>query len=317
MQFVTNALAANRRATRTASDKVILRGQGKTFRVLVDSGGGLTTAGRDYEEQTGAPLPREGFDSSQPTDRQDNVETILVRGARRVVRTFDPSAMGGAGRWRYTQLGRQYFADKRVNWVVRVPAKFRGTNARGNSYSRDGMWPVSTPIALPVHLSQTQRDQRIRRAVQATITDGLLAEFSQEEAKLRRNVPWQIMEEVTQSGGSGDPVTEIRERPLGDAPLRYSAMPFSEHLTPQAFEAAQDKLCCARQLAEVTGLCIEEILGLLNSVASKTWRKRGATSKDLFKIAAALGRGVCCMHGTRIEETAPGPDPLCWPLVSA
>ena len=311
MQFVTDALAANRRATRTASDKVILRGQGKTFRVLVDPGGGLTAAGRDYEEQTGAPLPREGFDSSQPTERQDNVETILVRGARRVVRTFDPSAMRGAGRWRYTQLGRQYFSDKRVNWIVRVPAKFRGTNARGNSYSRDGMWPVSAPIALPVHLSQTQRDQRIRQAVQATITDGLLAEFSQESVKLRRNVPWQIMEEVTQSGGAGDPVTEIRERPLGDAPLRYSAMPFSEHLTPRAFEAANDKLCCPRQLAEVTGLCFEEILGLLDSVAG-AWRKRGATSKDLFKIAAALGRGACCMHGSRVVETATGPDPICW-----
>ena len=47
-------------------------------------------------------------------------------------------------------------------------------------------------------------------------------------------------------------------------------------------------------------------------MASTAWRKRGATSKDLFKIAAALGRGVCCMHGTRVVETAPGPDPLCW-----
>ena len=313
MEFVTQALAADRRPSRTASDKVILRAaEGRGFRTLVSPGGVLTAAGRAYEAQSGERLPREGFDAAQSTRREGNVETILVRGARRVVRTFDPSAMGGAGRWKYTDLGRAYFADKRVSWVVRVPARFRGTNARGDSYTRDGFFPISESISLPVHLTQNQRDKRIRAAVQAMIQDGVLAEFSQEEVRLRRNVPWQIVEEVTQSGGAGDPVVEIRERPLGNAPMRYSAMPFCEYLTPLAFENRGDRLCAARQIAEVAGLCNEEVQGLLDSVAAKGWRKRGVSSKDIFALAALLGRGACCMHGSRVVETVAGPDPLCW-----
>ena len=221
MDFVTQALAADRRPSRTASDKVILRAaEGRGFRTLVSPGGVLTAAGRAYEAQSGERLPREGFDAAQSTQREGNVETILARGARRVVRTFDPSARGGAGRWEYTDLGRAYFADKRVGWVVNVPTRFRGTNARGNSYTRDGFFPISESISLPVHLTQNQRDKRIRAAVQATIQDGVLAEYSQEEVRLRRNAPWQMVEEVTQSGGAGDPVVEIRERPLGNAPMR-------------------------------------------------------------------------------------------------
>ena len=89
MDFVTQALAADRRPSRTASDKVILRAaEGRGFRTLVSPGGVLTAAGRAYETQSGERLPKEGLDAAQSTQREGNVETILVRGARRVVRTF-------------------------------------------------------------------------------------------------------------------------------------------------------------------------------------------------------------------------------------
>ena len=109
MQYITNNLAAGRRASKTRSDAWVLRGEGKTHRVLVDAGGTLTKFGRFYEEQTGQALERGTFDPDQEAEREGNVETIGLRGGGRgIVRRFDPAAVGGQGRWKYTALGRGF-----------------------------------------------------------------------------------------------------------------------------------------------------------------------------------------------------------------
>ena len=161
--YITAALNAGRSVKRTASDALILRGPGpRGHRVLVDSGGDLTAFGRFYEEAGHGELPRGEFDRSQTAVREENTEYITVKGSSRVVRRFDPAAAGGAGKWRYTILGRKFFANRRVSFIMRVPAKFRGTRANGNAYSRVGYFPLSDPISLPMTLSQGQRDARIR-----------------------------------------------------------------------------------------------------------------------------------------------------------
>jgi hypothetical protein len=148
------ALASGKRASKTGRDAWVLRGEGKQHRVLVDSGGTLTKWGSAYEAHTGESLPRGKFDDSQNATREGNTETIALRGGGRgVVRTFDAQARGGGGRWKYTALGRAFFATKRIEWLVRVPATFKGTNARGNSYSRQGFFPISESIHLPPNLS--------------------------------------------------------------------------------------------------------------------------------------------------------------------
>ena len=115
--------------------------------------------------------------------------------------------------------------------------------------------------------TQAQRDAMIRQAVLADVHDGVLAEYSQEVIKIRRNVPWQITEQVTAPGEEGgDPVTEVRDRAMGDRPARMSLLPFPEALTPAAFEDRADRLCCMRQLSEVTGICHTECTSLLDSV---------------------------------------------------
>ena len=109
MQYIADNLAAGRRASKTRSDAWVLRGEGKTHRVLVDAGGTLTKFGRFYEEQTGQALERGTFDPDQEADREGNVETIRLRGGGRgIVRRFDPAAVGGQGRWKYTALGRVF-----------------------------------------------------------------------------------------------------------------------------------------------------------------------------------------------------------------
>ena len=85
MQFITDALAAGRRATKTRSDAWVLRGQGKTHRVLVDAGGSLTKFGRFYETETGQTLERDRFDPDQEAEREGNTETIRLRGGDRGV----------------------------------------------------------------------------------------------------------------------------------------------------------------------------------------------------------------------------------------
>ncbi len=176
--FLEQALAQGREPQRTPSEALILRGEGRSHRVLVNAGGEITPAGVAYEAHTGTALPRGEFDATQSAEREGNVETIAVRGGRRrVVRTFDAAADNGAGRWKYTVLGRAFFRTKRISYIVRVPARFTGTNARGNAYSRDGFYPIADPISLPMTLTRVQCDARIRAAVLATFgPNGLIAE---------------------------------------------------------------------------------------------------------------------------------------------
>ena len=75
-----DVLASGKRATKTGSDAWVLRGGGKTFRTLVDSGGTLTKWGKDYEAHTGETLSRGKFEEDQNADRAGNTETIRLRG---------------------------------------------------------------------------------------------------------------------------------------------------------------------------------------------------------------------------------------------
>ena len=50
---------------------------------------------------------------------------------------------------------------------------------------------------------------------------------------------------------------------------------------------------------------------------AKGWRLRGATSRDIFAFAKALGRGACCLHGKATVEVLPGPLPIVWSVWSS
>ena len=63
MNFITEALASNKRATMTSSDAWILRHDRK-HRVLVDAGGALTQFSKAYEREMGLTLSRDRFDQS-------------------------------------------------------------------------------------------------------------------------------------------------------------------------------------------------------------------------------------------------------------
>ena len=85
-------------------------------------------------------LPR--FDPEQAPTRQPgtNDEEIRLRdGTRETVRTWDPATR----KWKYTELGKKFFANKRVEMVAKIPVVVEGTRRDGRgSYEKRTHLPV-------------------------------------------------------------------------------------------------------------------------------------------------------------------------------
>ena len=151
-EFIQGAVTEGIQPKRTARDALILR-QGTKYRILVDANGQRTAAGRKYEELAEATLPAEGYDASQNPVRQGNTESIRVRGKDKAVRKYNTATND----WVYTKLGRQFYSQRQVQWVVKVSATFSGTRSNGNPYTRQGFYPIETPLALPKLLTKQGR----------------------------------------------------------------------------------------------------------------------------------------------------------------
>ena len=98
-------------------------------------------------------------------------------GKESVVRRYNLAT----GAFTHTRLGRTFYSQRRTEYVVRLPVKYQGTRHDGSAYSREGYYPVQTPVSLPQHLTRAQRDARAKAAVLLSIGGGdTLAEFSEE-----------------------------------------------------------------------------------------------------------------------------------------
>jgi hypothetical protein len=259
-------------------------------------------------------LPTGGYADDQTPTRTGNVETIKMRGGKEnVVRRFDP-ATGG---WKYTRLGNAFYSKRRTEFVVRVAATFAGTRSNGTPYSRHGFYPIQAPISLPQNLSVAQRDSRIRAHVMGMIQGGVLAEFSEERITVRA-ADWDIAEMTTTPSADG-PQTVVRERRLGSTPVVCSLL-FADHITPAAFVDSEDRLCCPRQIAEVTGRGFLEVCETLDECeqgVSPSWREQGCTAVLLFEYARRMEVGACLLHNDRVIETLPGKRPLTFAVLGS
>jgi hypothetical protein len=85
---------------------------------------------------------------------------------------------------------------------------------------------------MPQSLTAAQRDRRIKRYVEGTLVNGVLAEFSEETVKLREG-DWSVVEMTTSPSADG-PQTVVSDRRLGVSPVACSLL-FPEHITASAF----------------------------------------------------------------------------------
>ena len=100
--FIARAVASNSTPRKTEGGQIILR-EGRNSRILVDSNGDVTAAGRAYEARTGEQLPRGGMDKNQKPYRRGPAEFIEVLGEEKLARTYDPVTND----WRYTAAGEK------------------------------------------------------------------------------------------------------------------------------------------------------------------------------------------------------------------
>ena len=123
MEFLRAAIAAGGNPQIAASGATVLR-NGRKFKQLVSSAGKLTEAGRMYEDETGTALETNSYATGQTPRREGNAEYISMRrGQDRIVRRWDAAT----SRWAYTSLGKRFYAQRRVQYVVKVPATFEGS----------------------------------------------------------------------------------------------------------------------------------------------------------------------------------------------
>ena len=287
---------------------------GRRFKQLVTSGGALTAAGDAYEEEMGVTLETTSFRRDQLPRREGNVEYLKMRkGDDRISRRWDTAK----GEWRYSALGKAFYNTRVSQHIVKVPATFTGRRANGTPYSRIGYYPLNDPIRLPMALSVEQRDRRIKEHVRTQYPTNILADFSEETVSIR-DADWQILEMVTEPGAAGEPRTDVTERRMMGYPS-VSSVPMPESLCSSAFEQHDDKLCCARQIAEVKKRKFEEICDELDLCSatvhgSSDWRERGCSSKMIFELARRHEWGAACFHGDHVIERWPGKSPLVWTI---
>ena len=211
MEFLRAAIAAGGTPQIAASGATVLK-QGRKFRQLVTSAGKVTEAGRLFENESGTALDTNSYAVGQTPSREGNAEFISMRrGQDRIVRRWD-AAMS---KWVYTALGKKFFAQRRVQYVVKVPATFEGKRANGAPYRRAGYFPLNENIAVPMAYSQAQRDRKIKAHALSLYPTGILAEYSEETISIREGAEWNILEMTTQPGAAGEaPRTDVRERAL-------------------------------------------------------------------------------------------------------
>ena len=101
------------------------------YAMLSRPNGELTRAGQYYYQLIGRPPPSRQYDRNQPLIRE-----------KKALRSLQPN-----GNYQLTKLGKHFFKDKWVDWVVHVPVIIRGVRRngrnRGMPYERTKRLPVT------------------------------------------------------------------------------------------------------------------------------------------------------------------------------
>ena len=305
-----NVPKPNKRTT----GRIMLPLQGKKYVTLVGNDGRATKIGQYYYKKVGQSPPKSGFDSKQKTIKKGGSEYIKMYGSDkpRLVRAWNP----GQGDFRYTQLGRAYFADGHQEVLASIPVLIKGHNKRTQlEYERKGnLWHTTLGIELklPITLSRSDMERRIKETVLKALPDGPIFQDSDESYRVDSGGRWTYSTLTTQPGEGGKLVIDATlDRPLqASAPLRYDFFYDSEGMMPEAFEDSNVN-CVVKQLSIQTEIPIAEIEGDFDDIfeqlpsANKEsyddrhWRELGVSAKMLLTWAEKRQVRASILWGAR------------------
>ena len=162
-------LAANARPQTTKSGSLILKSGNKRHQLLT-SQGERTALGEYYEQKSRDELPVGGFDPTQAPFREGNTEYIRMRnGEERAVRRYDPAEND----YRFTKLGKSFYARLKRNYVVQIPVKVKGKRKDGSFYNIKSTLPISKMgvdrIEMPLNLTAAQRTAKIKELISSKL----------------------------------------------------------------------------------------------------------------------------------------------------
>ena len=253
--------------------------------------GELTRAGQFYYGLVGGRPPSRQFDEEQPLIREGPTDYILLRsGLKKPVRSLQPD-----GNYHLTKLGKSFFREKYTDWLAHVPVRITGTRQRGRNagrpYQRDDFLPITVVNGSLSRqsngLSDQQAHARVKEAALRQLdnpSDGdPIMEVSQEVYRYDATRDWAFSKQTLEVVDNRAQVQVSLRQPMGALrEISYQLYNGSEIL-PSAFEARDDKLCVARQLAELLQLPLPE------AICDKGWEQRGITALEIREFCAWRG----------------------------
>eukprot|EP00439_Symbiodinium_sp_Y106_P020317 s8192_g2.t1 len=259
--------------------------------------GELTRAGQFYYGLVGGRPPSRQFDEEQPLIREGPTDYILLRsGLKKPVRSLQPD-----GNYHLTKLGKSFFREKYTDWLAHVPVRITGTRQRGRNagrpYQRDDFLPITVVNGSLSRqsngLSDQQAHARVKEAALRQLdnpSDGdPIMEVSQEVYRYDATRDWAFSKQTLEVVDNRAQVQVSLRQPMGALrEISYQLYNGSEIL-PSAFEARDDKLCVARQLAELLQLPLPEVLSDFDAICDKGWEQRGITALEIREFCAWRG----------------------------
>ena len=277
--------------------RLILPTGGKNYVSLATSDSKLTPQGKYFFEKTGKTPP-----VNQQVIREGAKEYIMVNGKRKMIRSWSAEESD----FKYTKIGKGFFKNTLEEFLVHIPVVINGRNKKtGRAYQRFGHLPHLAleglqELKVPVHLSQSEKDAKIKQMVLDGINTENIFEVSDEKYALWDEGTWRISKLETRTLNGEPQATAVINRPLQAGQRIYS---FSHLHKSWAFSDASfedSKNCVCHQLSTQLGISCDEIAEFMDTCQEKLyaddtdvyghqhWSKLGITAAMIIEFAKSL-----------------------------
>ncbi|CAE7368023.1 unnamed protein product, partial [Symbiodinium natans] len=214
--------------------------------------GELTRAGQYYYQLIDRPPPSRQYDRNQPLIREGPNDYIMLRGgAKKLLRSLQPN-----GNYHLTKLGKSFFKDKWVDWVVHVPVIIRGIRRNG----RNRGMPYERTKRLPVTDLNLGKPE----------PNDIIWELSDESYYLDATREWTFSQQAMQVVDDRVVVETVLDQPLGGVSYQLYCGDEILRLRTAAGQALRPSAARGEVLSDFDAICTK-----------KTWREQGITPREI------------------------------------